>query len=99
MMRQVLAAAILLGTSSAVAAQEMRFFYPASPAAAVETLNDRAYGTLQMDVYRPANAARPLPALIFFNIAIPQRFRPRDLEKDPTFAPIQKRPEFQALFR
>jgi hypothetical protein len=69
MMRKVLAAAILLGSSSAVAAQEMRFYYPAPPAAAVETLTGRAYGTLQMDVYRPANAARPLPALIFFNIA------------------------------
>jgi hypothetical protein len=29
---------------------------------------------------------------------IPQRFLPRDLEKDPIFAPIQSRPAFRALF-
>jgi hypothetical protein len=30
---------------------------------------------------------------------IPQRFLPRDVEKDPVFAPIQARPEFKALFQ
>ncbi len=48
----------------------MRFFYPAPPASAVAVSKDQAYGTLQMDVYRPANAAgKSLPALVFFNIA------------------------------
>ena len=48
----------------------MRFFYPAPPASAVEVLKDQAYGALQMDVYRPRNAAgKALPALVFFNIA------------------------------
>ena len=31
--------------------------------------------------------------------SIPQRFLPRDVEKDPVFAPIQARPEFKALFQ
>ena len=31
--------------------------------------------------------------------SIPQRFLPRDLEKDPIFAPLQNRPEFKALFQ
>ena len=48
----------------------MRFFYPAPPASAVAVSKDQAYGTLQMDVYRPANAAgKTLPVLVFFNIA------------------------------
>jgi hypothetical protein len=31
--------------------------------------------------------------------SIPQRFLPRDVEKDPIFAPMQNRPEFKALFQ
>jgi acetyl esterase/lipase len=31
--------------------------------------------------------------------SIPQRFLPRDLEKDPIFAPVQNRPDFKALFQ
>jgi dienelactone hydrolase len=31
--------------------------------------------------------------------SIPERFRPRDLEKDPIFAPIQDRADFKALFQ
>jgi hypothetical protein len=31
--------------------------------------------------------------------SIPERFRPRGLEKDPIFAPIKDRPEFKALFQ
>jgi hypothetical protein len=31
--------------------------------------------------------------------SIPQRFLPRDLEQDPTFAPVQNRPDFKALFQ
>jgi predicted Zn-dependent protease len=31
--------------------------------------------------------------------SIPQRFLPRDLEKDPIFAPLQARPDFKALFQ
>jgi tetratricopeptide (TPR) repeat protein len=53
--------------------QELRFFYP-TPSASIEVLNNRPYGALQMDVFRPAKADGLLPALIFFNIASgPQR--------------------------
>ena len=31
--------------------------------------------------------------------SIPQRFLPREIEKDPVFAPVQDRAEFKALFR
>jgi hypothetical protein len=31
--------------------------------------------------------------------SIPTRYLPPSVEKDPTFAPLQSRPEFQALFR
>jgi hypothetical protein len=31
--------------------------------------------------------------------SIPQRFLPRDVEKDPIFAPLLARPEFKALFQ
>ena len=31
--------------------------------------------------------------------SIPQRYLPRDVEKDPIFAPLQDRPEFKALFQ
>jgi hypothetical protein len=30
---------------------------------------------------------------------IPQRFLPRDIEKDPVFAPLHGRPDFKALFQ
>ncbi|MET0211365.1 MAG: tetratricopeptide repeat protein [Vicinamibacterales bacterium] len=70
MTRQLLAASIAVALVSSVAAQEMRFFYPAPPASAVAVSKDQSYGALQMDVYRPANAAgKTLPVLVFFNIA------------------------------
>jgi hypothetical protein len=69
MIRRVLTCTAVVLLPAAAAAQPMRFFYPAPPPASIEVLKDRAYGTLQMDVYRPVNASRPLPALIFFNIA------------------------------
>ena len=70
MIRHLLASCIAVALVSSVAAQEMRFFYPVPPAAAVAVSKDQAYGTLQMDVYRPANAAgKTLPVLVFFNIA------------------------------
>ena len=70
MTRHLLAASIAVALVSGVVAQEMRFFYPAPPASAVAVSKDQAYGTLQMDVYRPANAAgKTLPVLVFFNIA------------------------------
>jgi hypothetical protein len=31
--------------------------------------------------------------------SIPQRFLPQDVAKEPTFAPLQSRPEFKALFK
>ena len=69
MIRQFLCGVVVLLASGA-AAQEMRFFYPAPPASAVAVSKDQDYGTLQMDVYRPANGAgKALPALVFFNIA------------------------------
>ena len=56
--------------ASGLHAQEMRFFYPAPPTSSVEVLKDQPYGSLQMDVYRPAAGDRTmLPALVFFNIA------------------------------
>ena len=70
MPRHAFAAGLVLLFASAATAQEMKFFYPAPPAAAVETLKDQPYGPLQMDVYRPPNAAgKSLPALIFSNLA------------------------------
>ena len=70
MTRHLLAACIAVAPVSSVAAQEMRFFYPAPPASAVAVSKDQSYGALQMDVYRPANAAgKTLPVLVFFNIA------------------------------
>ncbi len=70
MIRHLLAACIAVALVSGVVAQEMRFFYPAPPASAIAVSKDQAYGTLQMDVYRPANAAgKTLPVLVFFNIA------------------------------
>jgi dienelactone hydrolase len=70
MTRHLLAASFAVALVSSVAAQEIRVFYPAPPASAVAVSKDQAYGALQMDVYRPANAAaKTLPALVFFNIA------------------------------
>lgn len=70
MTRHLVAACIAVALVSSVAGQEMRFFYPAPPASAVAVSKDQAYGALQMDVYRPANAAgTTLPVLVFFNIA------------------------------
>ncbi len=69
MIRQPLAFGLAIVMGSVAAAQEMRFFYPAPPASAVEVSKDRPYGDLQMDVYRPKTAKGPLPALMFFNTA------------------------------
>ena len=70
MTRQLLAGWAVVALGYAAAAQEMRFFYPAPPASAVEVMKDQAYGALHMDVYRPSNAVgKTLPALVFFNIA------------------------------
>ncbi len=69
MIRQPLAFGLAIVMGSVAAAQEMRVFYPAPPASAVEISKDRPYGDLQMDVYRPKTAKGPLPALIFFNTA------------------------------
>ena len=70
MTRHLLAACIAVAFVSSAAAQEMRVFYPAPPASAIAVSKDQPYGTLQMDVYRPANAAgKTLPVLVFFNIA------------------------------
>ena len=38
-------------------------------------------------------------AAIAWLMSIPQRFLPREIEKDPVFAPVQDRAEFKALFR
>jgi dienelactone hydrolase len=65
----LLAASATLLVTLPSAAQEMRFFYPAPPAAAIEVLADHAYGALQMDVYRPRAAGPPLPVLVFSNLA------------------------------
>jgi dienelactone hydrolase len=59
--------AVVFGT--ALAAQDLRFFYPAPAADTIDVRKDAAYGALRMDVYRPRNAGGPLPALVFFNLA------------------------------
>ena len=70
MPRHVFAARLALLLASTATPQEMTFFYPAPAPAAVETLKDQPYGALQMDVYRPPNAAgQRLPSLIFSNLA------------------------------
>jgi dienelactone hydrolase len=69
MTRRLLAVSLSCLLGSVAAAQEMRFLYPPPPASAIEVVKDRAYGSLQMDVYRPRNAAGALPVLVFFNIA------------------------------
>lgn len=69
MTRQLVAATVAIVLGSVAAAQEMRFFYPAPPASAIEVVKDHPYGGLQMDVYRPRNRSGALPALVFFNIA------------------------------
>jgi dienelactone hydrolase len=70
MTRQFLFVCVVVTLASAATAQEMKFFYPAPSASAVAVSLNQAYGPLQMDVYRSRNAAgKPLPAIVFFNIA------------------------------
>ena len=70
MTRYLLASCIVVSLGSVAAAQDMTFHYPAPPASAIDVSKDQPYGGLQMDVYRPRNAAgKALPALVFFNIA------------------------------
>ncbi|MDQ3170829.1 MAG: tetratricopeptide repeat protein [Acidobacteriota bacterium] len=60
---------LLLALSQAAPALP-RFMYPAPPPSAIDVTMNVPYGDgLQMDVYRPRNAAGPLPVFIFFNIA------------------------------
>jgi dienelactone hydrolase len=71
-------AAALIGLSTqTLRAQEMRFFFPTPPGSFAVT-NNVQYGTLdtaalRMDVYRPAGATAPAPALILFNQAVGQQ--------------------------
>jgi hypothetical protein len=68
-------AAALIGLSTqTLRAQEMRFFFP-TPHGSFAVTNNVQYGTLdtaalRMDVYRPAGATAPAPALILFNQAV-----------------------------
>ncbi len=61
-----------------LAAQDLRFHYPAPAPGAVTVMRDIPYGTaggtaLRMDVYRPA-AGKTAPGLVFFNRAVgPER--------------------------
>ena len=72
------AASLIAVSGLSLPAQEIRFFFP-TPAGSFSVTRDVQYGTLdtatlRMDVYRPAGASAPAPALIFFNQAIgPQR--------------------------
>jgi hypothetical protein len=69
MTRRLVIGAALVLHAFVGSAQDMRFHYPAPPAASIEVLRDQPYGSLRMDVYRPAGARTALPGLIFFNLA------------------------------
>ena len=73
------AASLIVLSAVSLSAQGMRFFFPAPASGSVNVTSNVSYGTadtatLRMDVYRPAGASAPSPALIFFNQAVgPQR--------------------------
>jgi hypothetical protein len=54
---------------ASVATQEMKFFYPAPLPSSIEVTKDVPYGSLRLDLYRPAGDATGLPVLVFSNIA------------------------------
>jgi dienelactone hydrolase len=71
MTRHLLVAALSVIVSAPAAAQDLKFFYPAPPASEIDVSKDVPYAGLQMDVYRPrGSAGQPLPAVIFFNMAV-----------------------------
>ena len=74
--------------------------YPPGLIAALEKLKDKGLGPRDLGV--PAARSCMLKgdgdAALAWLRSIPQRFLPRDLEKDPAFARIKDRPEFKALF-
>jgi dienelactone hydrolase len=53
---------------TAIAAQDLKFFYPAPSPSSIEMTKDVAYGELRLDLYRPSGGASALPALIFSNL-------------------------------
>ena len=67
MTRHLFAAVAVLALGAPASAQEFRLFYPAPSPSSFEVLTEQAYGPLRMDVYRPRQAAAPLPTLILFN--------------------------------
>src|SRR5688572_22291537 len=69
MLRTLTVASLTLLAAAPVATQEMKFFYPAPPPSSIEVTKDVPYGSLRMDLYRPAGAATALPVLVFSNIA------------------------------
>jgi dienelactone hydrolase len=78
-MARMLLAAVLLSAGNLMYAQAV-FHYPPPAPGAVTVSNDVTYGAaadgpLMMDVHRPAKAAGPLPALIFFNQSVGEQRR------------------------
>jgi dienelactone hydrolase len=69
MTRTIIAGVLAVVSGLAATAQDMRFYYPAPAADAIDVSKDVAYGELKMDVYRPKQSSGLLPALIFFNTA------------------------------
>lgn len=68
MTRMSVACLLAVSVSGPAAAQEMRFYYPAPQPSEIRVTKDVAYGSLKMNVYRPAAAPHsPLPALILFH--------------------------------
>ena len=68
--------------------------------AALERLKGKPLGPRDLGVpaARACVQAGDGDAAIRWLASIPARFRPRDLETDPVFAPVRARPEFRALF-
>lgn len=56
--------------AAAGSGQEMRFYYPTPEPSQIRVMKDVPYGSLKMDVYRPAAVPdAPMPALMLFHAA------------------------------
>ena len=78
-MVRILLVAVMSSAATAAHAQAV-FHYPPPAPGSVIVSNDVKYGmagdaVLMMDVHRPAKAAAPLPALIFFNQSVGEQRR------------------------
>ena len=69
MLRTLFTASAVTLVAATLAAQDLKFFYPAPASSAIEVTKDVAYGELRLDLYRPSGGGNALPALIFSNLA------------------------------